>query len=176
MYDFSGHLFPAVSFLAGLLTWFADEEINADLSERFSRISVSSQSAIDTVTPNVMLDTLPRPNIREYFDQPLKLSADSLWLTIPEIPTSKEIGHITNGVFDEDDIHVPVNNITSAWPGRQEYLRTHYELLREDSVASLRLAVAELRAYPNINEKASREGSKIYENVSQCASAVIFPC
>lgn len=105
------------------------------------------------------------------------------WLRRPELPDVSEIlgrvgdgkdggassGSGDNGANDDEDdddaeaVDVPVNNIDGPWGSREEYLRTHYELLREDVVAPLRDAVGLVRKTPGMVDN---ELACIYDKVS----------
>lgn len=83
------------------------------------------------------------------------------WLNKSEVPSSAEI----NDPNDEYEIDLPVNKVAGQWADRQEYLKSHYLLLREDAVSSLRNAVSEVRNEPHIMEQDSQEDAAIYEKV-----------
>lgn len=85
----------------------------------------------------------------------------SSWLNKSEVPSSEEI----NDPDDEYEIEVPVNKVAGQWVNKQEYLKSHHLLLREDGVSSLRNAVSEVRNEPHIMERDSQEDAAIYENV-----------
>lgn len=85
----------------------------------------------------------------------------SSWLNKTEIPSSAEI----NDTDDEFEIPIPVNKVAGQWGDRQEYLRSHHLLLREDAVSPLRNAVSEVRNEPHITEQDSQEDAAIYEKV-----------
>ncbi|MCJ1286113.1 hypothetical protein MMC26_005456 [Xylographa opegraphella] len=140
-----------------------DDEVNENLSEYLNE----SQSKPRIEDGEVSRDSNTRHinDIREYFDKACNLPTDQSWLTLPELPTSVEVGRLKNGQPAEGDIPVPVNKVDGPWSSKQEYLQSHYELLREDGVASLREAVEEIRAKPELMEKDSQEHSAIYENV-----------
>ena len=55
-----------------------------------------------------------------------------------------------------------IYHIEGSWPSKNSYLRAHYELLREDSIAPLRDAVAYVRDEPKMMD--SKEVS-IYDMV-----------
>ena len=90
------------------------------------------------------------------------------WLARREIPTSAELLGKNDDEEDgdkgdgDDELEVPVNVIQGPWPSKEDYLSAHYELLREDAVAPLRDAVAEVKAVPNMMDS---QGICIYENV-----------
>ena len=103
----------------------------------------------------------------------------SSWLGKREIPSSVEIMGITsddgNGT-GENEIGLTVNNIDTPWDSKEQYLEAHYELVREDAVAPLRDAVAEVKNEPNLIEQDSTNSAAIYENVGHalmhCLAAV----
>lgn len=84
------------------------------------------------------------------------------WESKPELPTSNEIMGIDESEKDGDIIQLIPNQITSPWPSRNTYLKGHYELLREDSVAPLRDAVAYVRDNPHMMDS---QIVAIYEKV-----------
>ena len=103
------------------------------------------------------LKTTLNLNVREYLrDQGIE--GTSSWSSLREIPTSEEIN-------TSEDAQVWVNTIDGPWDGKDEYLRAHYSLLRDDAVGPLRDAVREIKASPKMMERHSREHAGIYENV-----------
>ncbi|KAJ5958258.1 uncharacterized protein N7479_005408 [Penicillium vulpinum] len=86
------------------------------------------------------------PDIRQYFDSDLPIYGPwKPWQTKPELPSSEEIlGTDVPG----DIIALSPNRISGPWVSKEEYLEVHYALLREDSVAPLRDAVAQVRDDP----------------------------
>lgn len=77
------------------------------------------------------------------------------WRKQPEVPTTEELMR--------DDVHVPMNVIDGPYQSVDEYLQTHYELLREDAFSGLRDAVGHMRKAP---ESDDTQDVAIYENVS----------
>ncbi|MCJ1404379.1 hypothetical protein MMC11_007604 [Xylographa trunciseda] len=140
-----------------------DVEMNEDLLERLDRSQPGTcmEGNVESKIPNVR----KFDGIREYFGKASSLPTDQSWLTLPELPTSAEVGRLENGMPIVGEILVPANKIDGRWSSKQEYLQSHYELLREDGVASLREAVEEIRAKPELMEKDSQEHAAIYENV-----------
>lgn len=68
-------------------------------------------------------------------------------------------------VKDDEDgnaVDIPVNIVDAAWRSKEDYLRAHYELLREDAIAPLRDAVAVVQASPEMHDS---KGACIYEKV-----------
>jgi helicase required for RNAi-mediated heterochromatin assembly 1 len=99
--------------------------------------------------------------IREYLKPPpVGTGAQEAWITNPGVPSSKEILAIDD-IGEELDL-MP-NKISGAWESRQTYLKTQYDLLREDAVAPLRDAVAYVRHDPRMKDD---QNICIYEKVS----------
>ena len=94
-----------------------------------------------------------------------EVSGDAPWLGAPEIPTEQEIGWITNGQFEVPKIQVKPNKLEGPFEDKDEYLETHAELIRNDSLCSLRFAVDEFRQHPDMVERDSEVNTRIYENV-----------
>ncbi|MCJ1383921.1 hypothetical protein MMC17_007035 [Xylographa soralifera] len=140
-----------------------DIEMNEELSERLDRSQPKAR--IENGGESTVSNTRQRDGIREYFDKASNTHTDQSWLTLPELPTSVEIGRLENGKPTVGEIPIPVNKVDGPWSSKLEYLQSHYELLREDGVASLREAVEEIRAKPELMEKDSQEHAAIYENV-----------
>ena len=84
------------------------------------------------------------------------------WVSKPEIPSSEEILGTDLPENDEDCVELMPNHINGPWPSKESYLRAHYELLREDSVAPLRDAVAYVKEEPRMMDSKS---VSIYEKV-----------
>jgi helicase required for RNAi-mediated heterochromatin assembly 1 len=82
-----------------------------------------------------------------------KNGAEEGWLASPEIPTSQEIMCVKGEIdLEENCINLEPNHVDGPWPSVGDYLRTHYELLREDVVALLRDSVAYLRNKPSMTD------------------------
>lgn len=144
------------------------EELNANLRERWSRPPPSSNGQPPLAArPKLTLNRY----VREYMRATYEPVNTGSWLARPEIPTSAELlgenddeEEGDNGDGDEnDEQEVPVNVIQGPWPSKEDYLSAHYELLREDAVAPLRDAVAEVKEVPNMMDN---QAICIYENVS----------
>ena len=132
--------------------------MNAGLPERFTRQSSRSQQASIARGPNTVPRFKPDPSIREYERSSPATDAPA-WVFRREVPTSNEI----NGT--DKEVEVPINMISGPWSSEGEYLQSHYELLREDAVSTLRDAVDEVRNEPAITEAESQENAAIYEKV-----------
>ncbi|CAG8191763.1 unnamed protein product [Penicillium nalgiovense] len=100
------------------------------------------------------------PEIRQYFDPDLPVYGPwKLWQTKPELPSTEEIlGTDILGDF----VALTPNCISEPWASKEEYLEAHYALIREDSVAPLRNAVARIRADPFMKDTPD---ISIYEKV-----------
>jgi helicase required for RNAi-mediated heterochromatin assembly 1 len=83
------------------------------------------------------------------------------WRKIPETPTPEELL--------AEDPDVPTNVIDGPFPSVDDYLSTHYELVREDVLSGLRGAVRHVRNHPNTDD--TREIA-VYENV--CIMVLVF--
>jgi helicase required for RNAi-mediated heterochromatin assembly 1 len=93
------------------------------------------------------------PDIRNYVNRMQKNGAEEGWLASPEIPTSQEIMCVKGEIdLEENCINLEPNHVDGPWPSVGDYLRTHYELLREDVVALLRDSVAYLRNKPSMTD------------------------
>ena len=149
-----------------------DSEMNEDLLERLTRSQPKAQN--EDGGESMVSDARHIDGIREYFDKANNLPTDHSWLTLPELPTSVEVGRLKKGKPTVGEIPVPVNKVDGPWSSKQEYLQSHYELLREDGVASLREAVEEIRAKPELMEKDSQEHAAIYENVGRLSLHPVF--
>src|SRR6187402_3810688 len=82
------------------------------------------------------------------------------WRNLPELPSTDEIKPSNDDSVDPDheepekwddyqqdplyDSKLPQNIIDGPWPSRTEYIGAHYQMLREDAIASLRRSVADV--------------------------------
>lgn len=140
--------------------------VNADVPERFSRSALSQLQDIEqhTISRRPALDL----SIRGYMRALVRSKDASSWLGKREIPSSAEIMGITsddgNGI-GENEIGLNVNKIDTPWDSKEQYLGAHYGLVREDAIAPLRDAVAEVKNQPNLMEQNSTDNAAIYEKV-----------
>lgn len=104
--------------------------------------------------PTVHIDK----EIKEYITSSDHSGTPGTWTANPELPSSEEI----LGLDDEEVISLGVNQIQGPWPSKDTYLKTHYELLREDAVAPLRDAVAYFRHDPRMSDSSQ---CCVYEKV-----------
>lgn len=102
---------------------------------------------------------------------------DEPWRNLPEIPTMAEImpkeeeGHQRSveekwNDYQNDPIYdpkLPKNIIDGPWPSKEDYISSHYQILREDAVAPLREAIKFFKQNRNMNDDSS---ACIYTHVS----------
>jgi helicase required for RNAi-mediated heterochromatin assembly 1 len=105
------------------------------------------------------------------------LEGVSDWRKLPEIPSYDEVMGIYSTSHEEDDSDkgsdsasetnempaLPFNLVDRPWNSKEDYIRTHYELLREDGVAPLRDAVKIFKSQPTMGDD---ENVAIYTHVS----------
>jgi helicase required for RNAi-mediated heterochromatin assembly 1 len=152
-----------------------DGEVNAHLTERFSRASVRDTSGVPN--DNIPTSGPSRVNndIREYVQLAKKPVAAGPWIDQPEIPSPSEIlppHEKSDFVFSEPPSlmatsdHLRPHKSEGAYDSNEEYLGTKYELLREDAIRPLREAVDAVRQSPYKDEAEYENNSiGIYEPV-----------
>ncbi|KAI2023264.1 hypothetical protein LOZ46_001595 [Ophidiomyces ophidiicola] len=91
-------------------------------------------------------------HIRAYVNATQAVSKDHSWISNPEIPSSAEILGIGDSSQPGDAVFLNPNKIVGPWQSKHLYLKTHYDLLREDAVAPLRDAVAYVRQDPRMKD------------------------
>jgi helicase required for RNAi-mediated heterochromatin assembly 1 len=145
-----------------------DGEMNANLTERFHGMPSSSVPHDDIPRS---APTRPNNDIREYFQLAKEPVAGGVWLDKPEIPSPSEVlraeSNLKNShlLIDIDDTIRP-HKPEGAYEDNEDYLRTKYEILREDSVRSLREIIDEVRADPFKDEaEYSNQSIGIYDPV-----------
>lgn len=131
--------------------------MNAHFTERFRG---SRAPAGNSSTPNehIPISSLSRNNdIREYFKLANKTVAGGAWLEQPEIPDPSEVlrGKLSathSPTLIDVNEQIRPHKVDGAYEDKEDYLRTVYELLREDTVRPLREAIDEVRADPYKDE------------------------
>ena len=141
----------------------AESEMNGSIAEKIGR---EDDAPLTNKRHSMMKGSKAPASIREYFSTQINQISLPSWRTMPEIPTSSEVGMLQSGKPVLEPIPISPNIVEGAWEDSQQYFQSHYELLREDGVAPLRDAVAEVRAKPRMMEADSQEYAGIYENVS----------
>ncbi|KAK2748934.1 hypothetical protein FQN57_007217 [Myotisia sp. PD_48] len=102
-------------------------------------------SSISAAAQNIPVIPLNK-HVREYMKALDSLDAPEDWSSNPELPSPEEALGTDSG---EEILLVP-NQVEGPWISREIYLKTHYNLLREDGVAPLRDAVAYFRNEPGM--------------------------
>lgn len=127
--------------------------MNSHLSERFrGSPAVSGNSPLPD--ENIPFSGSSRNNnIQEYFSRATKQVTGGAWLQQPEIPAPSEIlrakPNATEGeVLIDLDEDIRPHKAEGAYQDTEDYLRTVYELLREDTIRPLREVIDEVRADP----------------------------
>ncbi|KAF2084904.1 hypothetical protein K490DRAFT_47949, partial [Saccharata proteae CBS 121410] len=148
--------------------WESDDQINAHLPERLgSRPPPSFSQYVQPTAGRSIASQIA--SIREYFehaDDTIAV-ATSDWQRRPEIPSSEEILNLNHYSSEQNMDTSPMGNlIDGPYESKEHYLKTQYELLRDDNVRPLREVVAQVRENPWALEKAF-DGSQvgIYEDV-----------
>ena len=131
--------------------------MNEDLVERFGRQRIRNRPGPSN--EGGRLEERVNLAIREYvYLQNAPVPDDSRdWLRKSEIPTSSEL------LDDPDDeVSIYPNRLHKPWSNRKKYLQAHYEMLREDTVSSLRDSLNQFKKNP---EMCDERQMAIYEKV-----------
>lgn len=110
-------------------------------------------------------------DIRKYYEAAHKPVANAAsWLAKPEIPHPSEILR-EDSTFTDGATLIRIEEgprpkkAEGPYDNVEDYLRTEYDLLREDALRPLREAVAEVRKSPWKDEAQYKKGVGIYEPV-----------
>lgn len=105
--------------------------------------------------------------IQEHVLKPYEreLHTEEPWRSLPEIPDKSEIMPKENdrdrykveewNDYQKDpvyDVNLPVNIVDKPWPSKEEYISAHYQILREDAIASLRNSVKSFKRNPDMDD------------------------
>jgi len=138
--------------------------MNEHLTERLGRgNAVREPSTIPSQPSNGPEQTL-NLRIRGYSKMADEHDNAPDWTQLPEIPTAKEVFD-KGGTDHAEPIQLEENTVVGPYTSKDDYLRTHYLLLREDAVAPLRDVISEIQEYPSILEQESDNNAFIYERV-----------
>ncbi|CAG8614227.1 15877_t:CDS:10, partial [Racocetra fulgida] len=89
--------------------------------------------------------------------------------SIPLIPTPEEL-------LDDRRIDLPINKIEESYESIDEYLETHYSLMREDFIRSLRVGIQRLRNPDKVDKDKDRNTDiRIYEHTMKFAIVASRP-
>jgi hypothetical protein len=142
------------------------EEQHLDTAMMEQQSEVQSHPSHESEVNDRTTSAKSHHGIGEYVNHTIS-SSDLPWLELPELPMAEEVGGFVGDKPAKLEHILRPNKIVGPWRSKEEYLRSHYELLREDAVAPLRDAVQEFHAKPNMMEKDSIEHAGIYEQVSR---------
>ncbi|KAJ8106147.1 hypothetical protein OPT61_g9734 [Boeremia exigua] len=150
-----------------------DGEYNAHLTERFGNTVPKQRHSSQVPDDNIPESAPKRVNedIRKYYEAASKpVAGAGLWLDMPEIPHPDEILR-DEPAFTNLETLIPMDEeprpktIDGPYENAEDYLRTEYELLREDALQPLRDAVTEVRKSPWKDEAQYEKSVGIYEPV-----------
>lgn len=122
--------------------------MNADLSERFKGAAryPNRLNAVNS-DPENGLDLVLNLDIRNYVakqEQVTSTSKNDIWLSKPEIPTNQELS--------AEAADLSPNRVDGPYKSKERYVKTQYELFREDAVGNLRDAVHDFLADPSTGD------------------------
>ncbi|KAK7551475.1 hypothetical protein IWX49DRAFT_534115 [Phyllosticta citricarpa] len=138
----------------------SDEEVNASIPEKFT--SQRQDNKPESSLPEPRSNEASRA-IQQYIsDSRLPVNTSS-WLSKPDIPNSDEILDESQGEVELVPLYQ--NKVEGAWNGKEEYLESHFELLREDAILPLRQAVGRIRRDPWHKEEEYGTSVGLYEKV-----------
>lgn len=139
--------------------------MNEHLQERFgsrpSRQTRYQQAEVSILPPKL------NAKVRKYYEAQNVTGGE--WLLRSEIPGSAEImdREITSTNTNASNaVELHPNKPQGPFPSKEEYLQTHYELLREDALAPLREAVFAVRRLPLAHEDSHNGKIGLYEKAS----------
>lgn len=120
--------------------------------------------ALELLTrPQQTLDPTMKAIREHVFHEPRGQKA---WQLMPELPAASEIM-----VAQAKAEPLPENPIDSAWASKDDYLETHYRLLRREGTEALRYAVNKYKSNPAAGDD---EDMCIYTKVMwQCVSPLV---
>ncbi|KAF2743089.1 hypothetical protein M011DRAFT_481047 [Sporormia fimetaria CBS 119925] len=144
-----------------------DDEMNAHLTERFRG---STPSNPDTITQQMDFPLGPRVSseIQDYFREGPATVGGGDWIGKPELPLPAEINCASAHAAETlvaVDTELPENKIEGPYDGKEDYLKTLYDLSREDATRPLRDAVALVKASPYLDEAEYGGNVGLYEPV-----------
>lgn len=143
--------------------------MNEDIRERFRGPRSQRIQADVLILPQKL-----NAKVREYYEAPAPTGGD--WLARSEIPGSAEIMDRENlSNASSDIVELPANKLLGPFTSKEEYLQTHYELLREDSLRPLREAVTAVRETPAAHEDVFNGKIGIYEKASRTSPVRTSP-
>lgn len=150
-----------------------DGQMNAHLHERMRGSPFPSNSAVPNDNIPTSIPSRANDDIRKYFTLSNTPVTGGEWLEKPEVPSFSELLREKPAVASPDpsplidvDESIRPHKIEGAYENNADYLRTKYELLREDAIRPLREAIDEIRAAPFKDEaEYSNQSIGIYDPV-----------
>lgn len=144
-------------------------EFNPHLSERLEHRHHQVGSGFAFSAPSAPSRPLDHGiNVHQYVNDAAVPANSPMWLSLPEIPMSEEI----TACYEPGTRALPVNNVLGPWQSKEEYLRVHYGLLREDAIRPLREGVEKVKNMPYAKEADYGGAIGVYENVRHIVSLV----
>ncbi|KAK1070025.1 hypothetical protein LTR74_004422 [Friedmanniomyces endolithicus] len=149
--------------------------MNENLLERFGRARRAFRPEREQAQVWILPSTL-NLRIRNYFQPSTVPIHGSAWLSRPAVPSTEEILDTDTASSNSADIvEIVPNKPQGAWESKEAYLSAQYELLREDALQPLRMAVARMRITPEGNEETFSASIGIYDKASELPPAAIAP-
>ncbi|KAF2104557.1 hypothetical protein NA57DRAFT_63019 [Rhizodiscina lignyota] len=139
-----------------------EEELNATINERIPAGRVFDHRDVMTTHANPAFHQprrAPKDAISSYFALSKLEDDPDKWSGLPEVPSSAEV------TGEKPDNGVPRNIIEEPWESKEAYLSSHYDLIREDTVFPLRVAVHQLRDAPTSKEDYFSGSVGVYDRV-----------
>jgi helicase required for RNAi-mediated heterochromatin assembly 1 len=132
-----------------------DDELNAHLTERLDRGPHFGNNSVPSDDVPSSGPSRVNNDVREYFQLAKRSVTGGAWLDKPEIPLPSEVLRKEPSLSSSElqpliqvDESIRPHKVEGAYEDNEDYLRTKYELLREDAVRPLREAIDEVRADP----------------------------
>ena len=128
--------------------------MNEDLHEKFRSTGIDA----NTSSAGEVYDSVYYMNrLEAYSREENQVHDDKSWLSRPELPTAEELfspgPEIDPSYWDDSSTpSLQPNVIDGPWQDKEEYLSTHYELLRENTLRPLREAIHQVQQMPFANE------------------------
>ena len=78
----------------------------------------------------------------------LEDSSQSGWRSSPELPTASELNPDWEAFASDVDQKLKANDIRLPYQSKEDYLETHYQILREEGITHLRWSIKQYRDNP----------------------------
>lgn len=122
--------------------------------------------------------------LTEHIRRPyMNVKYEEEWRNLPEIPTKKELlagrGRANQGdeseqwnSYQDEPLYnpdLPHNIVDGPWPSTLGYIGAHYQILREDGIADLRVSIQQFRDNPRMTDSGE---TYVYTHVSSLSIQV----